>query len=143
MLPDIKRGLDEYASRLARMHKVDQDKFQPWIDNIVHQVELHISKIPDTDWLVKGGLTKQAMCELRKVQQHMAIGVCDKSSHDMMAICKIAYLHALKKELHSGVYQQTALTDSQIWDNHAQLAAQLGRTTIRAHSYLYGAVKMH
>ena len=27
MLPDIKRGLDEYASRLARMHKVDQDKF--------------------------------------------------------------------------------------------------------------------
>ena len=125
------------------MLKIDNEKFTPWIDHVLLKAESIVKQISDTDWLTNGGLTQQGSRELRKVQQDMVVGSCDKSSHDMMIVCKTAYLHALLNEFQSGVYQPTVLTDDQIWDNHAILSTQIGRTPVKAHSYLYGAAKMH
>jgi hypothetical protein len=125
LIPDIKRGLSEYTDQLARSHKMDHKKFQPWTDYILHKIEQAVIGISETDWLTNGGLTQQGFRELRKIQAHMVIGSCDKSAHDLMIICEHAYIYALQKELQSGVYQQTALTDEQIWSNHANLSQKL------------------
>ena len=143
LAPDIKRGLEEYSKQMAGRHKFDVEKFEPWVDYIFHKVEQAVLKISETDWLTTGGLTQQGFRELRSIQQHMVIGSCDKSAHDLMIVCKQAYLHALQLEMQSGVYQATALTDEQIWNNHANFSNQLGRMPVNSHSYLYEAAKMH
>ena len=143
LLPDVKKGLTEFTERMARIHKMDGEKFQPWIDFVLHKVEHTVSKISEIAWLTNGGLTQQGYKELQHVQKSMVIGHCDKSAHDMMLICKNAYLHALANEFQSGVYQQVALSDEQIWDNHANYSNQIGRIPVKSHSYLYGAAKMH
>ena len=37
----------------------------------------------------------------------------------------------------------TALSDEQIWENHAKYSREIGRIPIQSHAYLYGAAKMH
>ena len=143
MLPDVRKGMTEYAERLARSYKKDVEEFQPWIDLMCQKVVDTASAIPDTQWLSSGYMTKTGATELKNVQNDMVIGPTDKSAHDFMMVCKHAYLHALQQELHSGVYSPTALTDEQIWTNHSNLATAIGRIPIKAHSYLYGAAKMH
>jgi hypothetical protein len=143
MLPDVKKGLAEYAERLSRAHKIDVGAFDAWIGLICHHVEVAAAAVPESDWLTSGYLTQAGYRELKAVQRDMVIGPTDKSAHDFMLVCKHAYLHALHEELMSGVYMQTGLTDDQIWDNHVSLATQLGCIPIKAHSYLYGAAKMH
>ena len=143
IMPDVQKGLKEYAERLANAHKIEPEAFNTWIDLICNKVQSVATRIPESNWLISVFLTKTASIELKNVQNIMVIGPTDKSSHDFMMVCKHAYLHALHNELQSGVYQQTALTDEQIWSNHANATKQLGRIPIKAHSYLYGAAKMH
>ena len=143
LLPDIKKGLEEYCDRLARAHRIGIERFEPWQKYIIHAIEQKLTNISNVDWLTCGGLTQQGFRELRKVQTDMVIGPCDKSAHDLMLICKHAYVHALQNELLSGVYQLTALTDEQIWGNHAKFSQEIGRIPVNSHAYLYGAAKMH
>ena len=143
LMPDIKKGLDEYCNRLCKSHKIDIQQFEPWQRFVIHSIEQQLSKISNEDWLTNGGLTQQGHKELRRVQNDMVVGPCDKSSHDLMFICKHAYVHALQNELMTGVYEVTALTDDQIWDNHAKFTEEIGRLPVKAHAYLYGAAKMH
>ena len=88
-------------------------------------------------------LSSEAKKEWEEVTRHMVVTYADKSAHDMVLACKPLYHKLLWEETHSEVYELTTLTDSEIWDNHANVCKNLGLLPVRSNRYLYGIFKMH
>ena len=80
---------------------------------------------------------------MKKLHQDMVVTYADKSAHDLVMMCKRQYLKKLWYELHSSVYTTSALTTSQVADNHSVLTEALGQPANENHRYLYGICKLH
>lgn len=143
MLSDLRKGLAEYAERVSAIYKMDPAPFSNWVARVMAHVESKVAAIPDSHWVTQGGLSSTGWKELRTIQEHMVIAPTDKSAHDFMFACKSAYLFGLHQELQSATYAPAEKTDAVIWGEHAKISQELGRIPIEAHSYLYGAGKLH
>lgn len=143
LIPDVRKGIDEYIDIVSTSNKMDPGAFQEWAARVIAHVEKTVKAIPDTHWVSQGGLGAQGYKEFRAMQEHMVIAPTDKSQHDFMYACKTAYLDGLYDELESSTYARSSASDEQIWEAHTTLSQNLGRLPIRAHGYLYGAGKLH
>ena len=70
--------------------------------------------------MAQGGLTKQGMHELNEIRQTMIVAPMDKSSNDVMFVCKATYVKALKQEVLSPTCVQVTESDEDIWRRHAK-----------------------
>lgn len=107
-------------------------------------VEDHLKRFNDEEWIAKGCLSKKGKDALKQLHETMIVAPTDKSAHDLMFACKSIYQRWMHAELAtSSVYKPSAEADSVIWARHDSYSATLARLPVRAHSYLYGAGKLH
>ena len=74
----------------------------------------------------------------------MVITNADKSTHDLVMMCKNLYKELLHRELNSGaVYQPLQRPVDEVYEQHARLAQLVGQVPVNKAAHGYGVVKMH
>ena len=141
----ISDGLNIFISLAVKRHRCkDSHAFSTWRKTLMQKIEEKIKELYSSP--SETGvhfLSKEGKKEWEEVTQHMVVTYADKSAHDMVLACKPLYHKLLWEEIHSDVYDTTALTSDEIWNNHSVASKELGLLPIRANRYLYGIFKMH
>ena len=144
LLEAVNTGLCEHIEQAAKRCKCPPADFDRWKRYLLSIVENHLMQFKDEEWIARGCLSKDGKEALKQLHESMVVAPVDKSQHDLMFACRSVYRAWLNKETTaSRVYQPASEPDDVIWDQHAHFSAQLSRLPVRAHSYLYGAGKLH
>ena len=102
----VQQALESFAERQNRDYKIhDREAFRPWINRVLHHVDLALADLPNGTQLAHHGAPKYgrgeeaAMCS---ILQDFLCTYCDKSANNFSFICKKHAIKSVLDDMHRG-----------------------------------------
>ena len=150
-------SVENYATRWANQEEVGLDPLSEWIKSIRHLLKCRMymagrsinnkpkSVLSDTD-------VTEHLADLHKYNRYIIVPA-DKSSNNVVFVCKTYYFECLQRELDlddsiskSTFYQQTAFSKDEILASHRSFLSSFGIDTVGKDTglpLLYWIPKLH
>ena len=145
MRPAVEEALEGYIVRFTKDGDNERlRQFEKWKQEIMNAFDYKMVDLKKVGFHEAQFLSGTAKEELRLIRNAMVITFADKSTHDLVLMCKNQYKVMLHRELTSGtVYRPLKVPVEKVFEQHAKMAEFVGQCSVNAAAHLYAVVKLH